>query len=102
MGKKVEAFELWCYRRMQRIKWVEKISNKEVLRRMEMEETVLVKIVVNNKEKYLRERMRNNELFATAINGKILGKATRGRKRMSLLNDKCIRTFKIILIVSNF
>ena len=76
------------------VTWVEKISNKKVLRRMEMEETVLVKILVNNKEKYLRERMRNDKLFATAINRKILGEATRGRKRMSLLNDSVSELLK--------
>jgi len=54
----------------------------------------MVKILVNNKEKYLRERMRNDELFATEINGKILGKVTRGRKRMSLLNDSVSELLK--------
>lgn len=85
--RKIEAFELWCYRKMQRIKWTEKITNKEVLQRLNMEEAALVKILSNKKEKYLRERAENDELFAKAVHGKILGKSSRGRKRMSLLND---------------
>lgn len=32
--KNIEAFEMWCYRRKLRIPWVDKVSNEEVLRRM--------------------------------------------------------------------
>ena len=33
MEKKIEAFEMWCWRRLLRISWIEIISNEEVLRR---------------------------------------------------------------------
>lgn len=33
--KKLEAFEMWCYRRMLRISWQDHITNEEVLTRME-------------------------------------------------------------------
>ena len=29
--KILEAFEMWCYRRMMNIKWMDKITNEEVL-----------------------------------------------------------------------
>ena len=31
--KRLEAFEMWCYRRMRNIKWMDKITNEEVLQR---------------------------------------------------------------------
>jgi hypothetical protein len=31
--KRPEAFETWCWRRMFKIKWTDKISNEEVYRR---------------------------------------------------------------------
>ena len=32
---RVEAFEMWCYRRMMKIKWIDRVSNEEVLRKWE-------------------------------------------------------------------
>ncbi|XP_026687311.1 uncharacterized protein LOC113471983 [Diaphorina citri] len=33
--KNINAFEMWCYRRMLRIPWTDKVTNVEVLRRMD-------------------------------------------------------------------
>ena len=33
MQKKIDAFEVWCYRRMFKISWKDKVRNEEVLRR---------------------------------------------------------------------
>ena len=30
---RIEAFEMWCYRRMMRIKWIDRVSNEEVLKK---------------------------------------------------------------------
>ena len=35
MKKRVDAFEMWCYRRMLKISWKEKVSNIEVLLRVD-------------------------------------------------------------------
>ena len=32
--KRLEAFEMWCYRRMMNIKWMNRITNEEVLGRI--------------------------------------------------------------------
>ena len=32
--KRWEAFEMWCYRRMINIKWMDRITNEEVLGRI--------------------------------------------------------------------
>ena len=29
--KYLESFEVWCWRKMQKIKWTEKVSNEEML-----------------------------------------------------------------------
>ena len=38
--KRVEAFEMWCYRRMMNIKWMNRITNEEVLGRVEEKRTL--------------------------------------------------------------
>ena len=32
MRKKVNAFEMWCYRRILKISWKDRVGNKEILR----------------------------------------------------------------------
>lgn len=32
--RKLEAFEMWCYRKMLRIKWIDRITNEAVLNRI--------------------------------------------------------------------
>ena len=36
--KQLEAFEMWVWRRMERVKWTDKIKNAFVLERVEKEE----------------------------------------------------------------
>jgi hypothetical protein len=33
--KYLESFEIWCWRRMEKIKWPEKVTNEQVLDRIE-------------------------------------------------------------------
>ena len=34
MMDKIRAFEMWCYRRLLKIRWTDRVSNEEMLRRM--------------------------------------------------------------------
>jgi len=31
--RRIEAFEMWCYRRMQKTSWTDRITNDEVLKK---------------------------------------------------------------------
>ena len=37
---RLEAFEMWCYRRMRNIKWMDRITNEEVLGRIRERRTL--------------------------------------------------------------
>ena len=43
--KKLEAFEIWLYRRMLRISWKDMVTNEEVYRQMNIKQSLLVDIV---------------------------------------------------------
>ena len=32
--RNIEAFEMWCYRRMLKMRWVDRITNEEILERI--------------------------------------------------------------------
>ena len=38
---RVETFEMGCYRRMMKIKWIDRVSNEEVLRRVAEKRSLL-------------------------------------------------------------
>ena len=35
--KKIDAFEIWCWRRILKVPWTEKITNKEILEKVQLE-----------------------------------------------------------------
>ena len=43
--KYLESFEMWCWRRMEKIKWSEKVTNEQVLDRIGEKRTLLNNIL---------------------------------------------------------
>lgn len=87
--KKIEACEMWLYRRVLRISWTEHTTNEEVLKRMKKDKE-LVKIVKVRKLQYLGHIMRNESkysLLQLIIQGKIDSRRGPGRRRISWLHN---------------
>lgn len=57
---KLEAFEMWCYRRILKIPWTDKVSNIEVLDRLGKEREIYLTIK-KRKTAYLGHIMRNEK-----------------------------------------
>ena len=47
--RKIEAFEMWIWRKMEKISWTEKITNEEVLKRVGERRTMLETIARRKK-----------------------------------------------------
>lgn len=86
--KRIEAFEMWMYRRILRISWTERVTNVEVLRRMQKEKELILTIK-KRKLQYLGHVMRGDkyQLLQLIIQGKIMGKRSIGRRRNSWLKN---------------
>lgn len=86
--RRVEAFEMWCYRRILRIPWTSHTTNIEVLNRME-KQTEVLKTVKQRKASYFGHIMRNDKYrtLQLIIEGKIEGKRGPGRRRNSWLKN---------------
>jgi len=78
--------EMWIWRRMEKISWVDKISNEEVLQRVNETKTML-DTVRKCKHMWLEHVLRHESLLHDIIEARMMGKVTRGRKRMHLLSD---------------
>lgn len=87
-SKKLEAFEMWCYRRMLKIPWIDKIRNEEVLERLKKEREVLA-TVKKRKLEYFGHLMRGEkyEIIKLILQGQIEGRRNAGRRRYSWLKN---------------
>ena len=63
---KLEAFEMWLYRRMLRVSWTQRVTNEEILRRMGKAKEVLA-TVKRRKLQYLGHIMRHEERYQLPI-----------------------------------
>ena len=88
MEAKIEAFEMWSYRRIMRISWKEMKSNAEVLKMIGLKNTELVLSIKKKKKKkkklaYYGHVRRHHSLQKLVLEGKVDGKRGRGRRRKS-------------------
>lgn len=85
---KLEAFEMWTYRRILKVPWTERVSNNDILRRMGKDREMLLTIK-RRKTAYLGHLIRNPkyQLLQLVVEGKIEGKRGVGRKQMSWLRN---------------
>ena len=82
---RIDAFELWCWRRLLRIPWIARRSNQSVLKEISLEYS-LEGLMLRLKLQYFGHLMRRtNSLEKTLILGKIEG-GRRGWQRMRWLD----------------
>lgn len=84
--KKLEAFEMYLYRRILRISWMQEITDEEVLNRMRKQRELMLAIK-ERKMRYIGHLMQGEkyELLRLIIEGKIQGKSK--RRQNSWLED---------------
>ena len=84
--RRIDAFELWCWRRLLRVPWTERRSNQSILKEISPGcslEGLLLKL----KFQYFGHLMRRADSFEkTLMLGKIEGGRRRGRQRMRWLD----------------
>src|SRR5574337_162765 len=76
--QRLDAFELWCWRRLLRVRWTARRSNQSTLNEINLEYS-LKGLMLKLKLQYFRHRMqRVNSLEKTLMLGKIEGGRRRG------------------------
>ncbi|GFR89952.1 endonuclease-reverse transcriptase [Elysia marginata] len=85
--KRIEAMEMWIYRRMQRISWKEKVTNKKVLESVGLQRPELLLTMQRRKMKYYGHLRRHDSIQKRILEGKIDGRRGRGRRRQTWLGN---------------
>ena len=83
--QKIDAFELWCWRRLLRVLWTARRSNQSILKEISPE-CSLEGLMLMLKLQYFGHLMRRvDSLEKTLLLGGIEGRRRRGRQRMRWL-----------------
>ena len=84
--RRIDAFELWCWRRLWRLPWTARRSNQLILKEI-ISEYSLKGLMLKLKLHYVGHLMRRaDSLQKTLMLGKMDGRRRRGRQRMRWLD----------------
>ena len=84
--QRIDAFELWCWRRLLRVPWTARRSNQSILKEISLEYS-LEGLILKLKLQYFGHLMgRTDSLEKTLMLGKIEGGRRRGQQRMRWLD----------------
>ena len=84
--RRIDAFEMWCWRRLLRVPWTPRRSNQSILKEISPEYS-LEGLMLKLKLQYFGHLMQRVEsLEKTLMLGGIGGKSRRGRQRMRWLD----------------
>ena len=84
-SRRIDAFELWCWRRLLRVPWTARRSNQSILKEISPEYS-LGGLMLQLKHQYFGHLMRRADSFEkTLMLGMIEGRKRRGQQRMRWL-----------------
>ena len=84
--RRIDAFELWCWRRLLRVPWTARRSNQSILKEISPEYS-LEGLMLKLKLQYFSHLMQRTDLLEkTPMLGKTEGRRRRGLQRMRWLN----------------
>ena len=81
-GRRIDAFELWCWRRLLRVPWTGRRSNQSILKEISPEYS-LEGLMLKLKLQYLGYLIKRTDSFEkTLMLGKVEGGRRRGQQRL--------------------
>ena len=84
--RRIDAFELWCWRKLLRVPWTARRSNQSILKEISPG-CSLEELMLKLKLQYFGHLMRRIDSFEkTLMRGKIEGRRRRGQQRMRWLD----------------
>ena len=85
-GQRIDAFELWCWRRLLRVPWTARRSNQLILKEINPEYSLEGPVLKLNLQYFGHLMQRADSLDKTLVLGKIEGRRRRGQQRMRWLD----------------
>ena len=83
--QRIDAFELWCWRRLLRVPWTARRSNQSILKEISSESSFEEGMLTRKLQYFGLLMQRADSLEKTLMLGGIGGRRSRGRQRMRWL-----------------
>jgi len=83
--KRLEAFEMWLWRDIMKVKWMEHKTNDDGLEIRE-EKRMLIKTIRERQKKWVGHVLRSDSLLRTVWEGRMEGKKVARTSRAKMLN----------------
>ena len=104
MGKadeqRIQAAEMWFYRRMLKVSWTERRTNEEILEMADVEREI-ISTIKKRQMRFLGHVMRRNGLENLCITGKLEGRKPRGRPHFKYLDQFTSKEIKATHIIQS-
>jgi len=84
--RRLEAFEMWIWRRMEKISWLDKVTNEETLRRVN-EDRQILNSTWQRKHRWIGHVLRHDGPLHDITEGRMNSKSTSRRRRIQMLHD---------------
>jgi len=89
--RRIEAFEMWIWRRMERISYMDKVANEDVLKRVDEDRSILNGIW-QRQHRWIGHVLRLDSFLQEIFKGRMMGKKTRARRRIQMLHDLMVNS----------
>src|SRR6476661_3996583 len=89
---RLNAFEMWVWRRMGKVSWMDKRTIEQVLGSMN-EKRSLIKTIWDRKKNWIGHVVRGDGLMKLMLEGRMEGNRPRGRSRMGMIDDVLDETY---------
>ena len=73
---RIEALEMWIWRRMEKISWMDEVTNKDVLRKVNESKNTL-NVIRQRKRQWIGHALRHDEFLREIFEGRMKGRPTR-------------------------
>src|SRR5579863_120853 len=84
--QRLNALEMWIWRRMEKVSYKDRKTNEEVLD-MVGEKRSLLETIVRRKKNWIGHILRGEGLLKDVIEGRMEGKPTKRRKRIGMIDE---------------
>ena len=90
--RRLEAVEMWMWKRMEKVSWMDKITNEEILNKVG-EKRQLISVIRNRQKNWIGHVLRGEGLLREVMEGRMEGKRSRDRPRKGMLDELLVESY---------